>query len=152
MPSNFVLLATVLFAAGCAVAEEPSAPAASASSNVQKLDGPIDSRSTRVLLPDDPLPNDGLVIDSGADLQQHACAGKMIEIRGDYRIVELTDTCSSVRIRGNFNVIRVRATDSIDIIGSDNAVTWNTVPGDDSGRKKPLLSSRGERNLVAPGD
>lgn len=122
------------------------------STQAKVLDGEIDTSSKRVLTPDDPLPEGSLLIDSGTELQTHACEERSAEIRGDYRIVVLTGDCPTVRVVGNFNVLRVHGTHNIEVLGDDNALTWHLVPGDDSGRDKPLLTVRGARNLVAPGD
>lgn len=146
----FALLTGSLAAADESKAPSPAPP--SEPGAVQLLKGEIDRSSQRVLTPDDPLPEGSLLIDSGTELRTLKCAGAAVEVRGDYRIVQLTDTCERVRINGNFNVVRVHATPHIEIIGSDNALTWHTVPGDETGRKSPLLINRGARNIVAPGD
>jgi hypothetical protein len=156
-PSRYVGAALLLGASCCAadqassvVIDSKAEPAQTTAA--QLLEGQIDQSSTPILTLDDPLPEGSLLIESGVELQQLSCAGAAVEIRGDYRIVQLRDQCERVRIVGDFNVVQVETTAWIEIAGHDNAVTWNRFPDDETGRRKPMLVIRGERNLVAPGD
>lgn len=94
----------------------------------------------------------GLVRVSGtAQNAQVQCKGRVAEIVGDYLVVEIADTCSLLKVRGNANVVRIDTVAGVEVDGDDNAVTWLHFPGDDSGRKKPHTRMSGSHNLIAPG-
>lgn len=125
-------------------------------SAAQPMDGPIDTHSHPLLLPDSPLPADALLIaidapDLATAARVHDCAGRVVEVAGDYGVVTLTGDCQHLRVRGHANVVQVQAVYLIDVIGDRNAVTWGGVPGDASGRRKPSISERGTDNVVGPG-
>ncbi len=72
------------------------------------------------------------------------CQGDDVVVNGNGNILKIKGECSKLSVRGNENTIRVQAVASIDALGNENRITWETgVNGN-----KPSISNLGTDNTV----
>ncbi|QSQ24628.1 DUF3060 domain-containing protein [Pyxidicoccus parkwayensis] len=75
----------------------------------------------------------------------HECTpGTKVEITGASNDVTLTGECKSVEVSGSGNKVKVEATSSIEVAGTNNNVTWKRGHG----KSKPKISRTGVGNKV----
>ncbi|WPB77827.1 DUF3060 domain-containing protein [Archangium violaceum] len=82
----------------------------------------------------------------GSESQEsHRCSPKTeVNISGSDNEITLTGECKRVSVSGSTNMVKVEAAAAIEVMGSDNQVTWKR----EVGGKKPKVTRTGSNNKV----
>ena len=84
---------------------------------------------------------------NGAGTKQTIRCGpkNRVEVNGSGHTLELTGECERVEVNGMGNTVNVEAAATIEVNGTNNAVTWKRGVGAD----KPKVSRTGVNNKVS---
>ncbi len=85
-----------------------------------------------------------IVINDNEEEKTIQCQGDEVVVNGNGNILKIKGECSKLSVRGNENTVRVQAVASIEALGNENRITWETgVNG-----TKPSISNLGTDNTV----
>lgn len=88
-----------------------------------------------------------MVFEESGETRDLYLKGAKLTVTGSDNTIRVMSNCSALVVIGSGNVIQVMAVDKIDLVGSNNQITWSAGITND----EPTVSDKGKDNTVQAG-